>query len=138
MGGPVVKRGGPLRRTPLKRAELKPKPAEQRQDPALAQVRPHRGLKPIPLAARRAVRERDQQRCVAGGCWIGGTGGHVHHRKLRSQGGDNSVSNLILLCHVHHQAIHAKVELAYQLGYLVRSWDNPALVEIAAPWPVAA
>lgn len=110
----------------------------QEQDLALAKVRPHKGLKPIPLKARRAVKERDQYRCVAGGCWIGETGGHTHHRKLRSQGGDNSVENLILLCAAHHTAIHGNVELAYQLGYLVRSWDDPALVQIAARWPDAA
>jgi 5-methylcytosine-specific restriction endonuclease McrA len=142
-----VKRGQPLRRTPLARGvsvlrRTGPLRAvssnRQEQDPALAKVRPHMGLKPIPLKARKAVRERDQYRCVAGGCWVGETGGHIHHRKLRSQGGDNSVDNLILLCAQHHNAIHHNVELAYQLGYLVRSWDNPAAVQIAARWPDAA
>lgn len=129
-----MKRSPLLRRTPMRRTTKTP----QQQDPALAKVRPHRGLKPIPLNARRAVRERDQGRCVAGGCWVGETSGHVHHRKLRSQGGDNSLPNLILLCAAHHNAIHAGVRLAYELGYLVRSWDDPALVHIESRWPDAA
>jgi 5-methylcytosine-specific restriction endonuclease McrA len=114
-----VKRSPLVRRTPLQ------------ADPALAKKRPHRGLNPIPLKTRWAVHARDRW-CVAGGC-TGAT--HVHHRKLRSQGGDHSLANLILLCGPHHDAVHANPALGYELGFLVRSFDDPALVLIEAPWP---
>lgn len=145
-----MKRGGPLRRVALTRnAPLNPGVSQLRRSPlarvsakraaTVSVLRPrNKGLKPIPAAVRRAVRERDQFRCVAGGCWIGEVGGHVHHRKLRSQGGDNSLANLILLCEEHHRAVHLAVELAYELGYLVRGWDDPATVGIQCVWPDAA
>ncbi len=96
-----------------------------------------RGLKPIPRKIRLAVKDRDVA-CVAGGCPLSDHGWHCHHRKLRSQGGDNSMSNLIALCGLHHHAVHHAPQLAYELGYLVRSWDDPALVQIEALWPEAA
>jgi len=84
--------------------------------------------KPIPLAVRRAVKERAQNQCEA----CGGPGPvHLHHRKLRSQGGLHEAVNLL---HVHlscHASIHANPSRSYLLGHLVRSYDDPALVPVA-------
>lgn len=31
---------------------------------------------------------------------------HVHHRRLRAQGGPDTVDNLITLCQAHHERAH--------------------------------
>ncbi len=53
----------------------------------------------------------------------------VHHRKRRSQGGDNRLSNLVVLCGHGtsgcHGACHSEVERARQAGFLLRSTENP-------------
>jgi len=54
-----------------------------------------------------------------------------HHRKLRSQGGDWSLSNLLALHMDCHNAgsptgVHAHPADAYRNGYLVRSAFDPA------------
>ena len=112
-------RTGPLRRkTPIK------------ADPALAKRRPRKGLKPIPLSARRAVAARSGGVCEACGA---AAASHVHHRKLRSQGGDNSPENLLHLCAGPggcHGRIHASPLRSYELGLLVRSTDDPATVAV--------
>ena len=46
--------------------------------------------------------------------------------------------NLLLLCDEHHRAVHAAPALAYALGFLVRSFDDPALVDLECYWPDAA
>lgn len=50
---------------------------------------------------------------------------HKHHRKLRSQGGDDSWGNIIELDPWVHDAVHKNVEIAYQHGLLVKSHDDP-------------
>lgn len=61
--------------------------------------------------------------------------GHIHHRKRRSQGGDNSPANLVPLCVLCHDWVHRNPEQAYREGWLVRSWQDPAEVP-AVPLPV--
>lgn len=51
---------------------------------------------------------------------------HKHHRKRRSQGGDDSYGNLIELPLEIHEAVHREPEVAYEHGLLVRMGDNPA------------
>jgi hypothetical protein len=55
---------------------------------------------------------------------------HTHHRKLRSQGGDDSPANLLRLCLECHTWVHANPAEAYETGYLVHSWDDPATIEV--------
>lgn len=61
----------------------------------------------------------------------------VHHRRLRSQGGDNSASNLVCLCHACHNgstgAVHAQPSLSYERGFLVRSWASPEDIPLTSP-----
>ncbi|WP_170177806.1 HNH endonuclease [Thermomonospora umbrina] len=50
-----------------------------------------------------------------------------HHRKKRSQGGDDSLSNLIALhpaC--HHDKVHGRPKWAYEHGFMVRRDGDPA------------
>lgn len=51
-----------------------------------------------------------------------GRGCHVHHRKTRSQGGENSLENLRHACLLCHSFIHAHPEASYAAGWLVPSW----------------
>lgn len=59
----------------------------------------------------------------------------VHHRKLRSQGGDNSPSNLIAVCGHGtagcHGRIHANPKWAKDNGYIVRRDEDPWLKPVA-------
>lgn len=44
---------------------------------------------------------------------------HMHHRHRRSQGGTNTVANILLLCPAHHQWVHDHPEASRRAGYLV-------------------
>lgn len=52
----------------------------------------------------------------------------IHHRKRRSQGGDNRLSNLAALCGHGtsgcHGACHSEIERARQAGLLLRSTER--------------
>lgn len=100
-----MKRSEPLKRnTPLKRTPLKTK----------------RKTDTVWLKARKEVMLRSWGRCEAqwGGCL--GTVQHVHHKKLRSQGGGHELSNLLACCFICHNLIHANPAMASRKGHLVR------------------
>lgn len=76
--------------------------------------------------------ERAGWACERGGEGISGRRGvdwSAHHRKLRSQGGDNSPSNCLILCGHGtsgcHGAVHASPDDARKHGWLLWSTDNP-------------
>jgi hypothetical protein len=52
-----------------------------------------------------------------------------HHRKLRSRGGEDTVSNLIRICHKCHnlgtKSIHMNPMDAESKGWMVGSWQKP-------------
>lgn len=58
---------------------------------------------------------------------------HKHHRKRRSQGGDDSPSNIMLLPQEIHAWVHDNPEKAYELGWLVKSYDEPTEVSVQIP-----
>lgn len=49
---------------------------------------------------------------------------HPHHRKRRSQGGDDSQRNVISVCASCHRWIHEHPAAAYSRGLLVHSWEE--------------
>lgn len=51
----------------------------------------------------------------------------MHHRKRRSQGGRNTVENLLHLSQHWHDAIHANPAWSYRHGLLLRSTQDPAV-----------
>lgn len=81
------------------------------------------------------VRERDQHRCQypvfidkRGDTWrkCGQSfRTEAHHRRIRSQGGEDSEENLILLCPEHHTWCHMNPAEAAELGLIVRDGDDP-------------
>ncbi len=93
-----------------------------------------------------AVLERDQHSCIVCGLGLCGERGldwSIHHRKRRSQGGDNSPANLISVCGHGtagcHGAIHATPGWARDFGgWLVKGSEDPArvrvLVEAGSHW----
>lgn len=54
----------------------------------------------------------------------------VHHRKMRSAGGRNELANLVAACRDHHQIAHADPGYAYEHGWLVHPWQDPAEVPV--------
>lgn len=55
------------------------------------------------LSAR--IRERDNRRCRV----CGGPGYEGHHIEMRSRGGKDVDSNVVLLCHACHREVHGHV-----------------------------
>lgn len=49
---------------------------------------------------------------------------HVHHRKRRSQGGPNTMANLMGVCDFDHRMIHANPQWSYERGFLIRRTDE--------------
>jgi hypothetical protein len=54
-----------------------------------------------------------------------------HHRKRRSQGGEDSVSNGLALHVLCHKRVHGHVAWSESVGALVRSTANPSRVRLA-------
>ena len=54
----------------------------------------------------------------------------LHHRKLRSRGGRNTLENCVLVHMLCHLRAHQYPEWATEAGWMVASWDNPAEVEV--------
>lgn len=81
----------------------------------------------FPRAVANAVIERSRGMCEAmipeAGC--NGRGEHIHHRKLRSQGGKDTVVNCVHICHKCHDYIHRNSGRAYANGWLVRAFMEP-------------
>ncbi|HSU38988.1 MAG TPA: HNH endonuclease signature motif containing protein, partial [Polyangiaceae bacterium] len=65
-----------------------------------------RATQTIPPALRRQVLRRDGGRCQVPGCRHA-TFVDVHHLRPRSEGGANTLENLVTLCGAHHRASHA-------------------------------
>ena len=87
------------------------------------------------LNLRMAVLERDRW-CPVCGEYLAELVA-VHHRKLRSQGGTDSLANLIGLhssCHnIAPKSVHQNPALAYERGWMVRSWGDPEKWPLTLP-----
>lgn len=81
--------------------------------------------KPFPAGLAEEIYERADYVCEAmlPGCTWRGT--EIHHRKLRSQGGQHDLDTCILLCKNCHMAVHAHPARSYEQQLLVKSFDTP-------------
>ena len=57
-------------------------------------------------AQRRAMVARDGDRCVAKGCKRKASSCHGHHVVFWADGGPTDITNGVLLCAMHHHALH--------------------------------
>lgn len=72
------------------------------------------------------VERRDGYRCQASAFGFGSVipcagPSVVHHRRLRSQGGDHDPARLVLLCDGHHAEVHANPRRAAACGLILRT-----------------
>jgi hypothetical protein len=70
-----------------------------------AHVGAKRATQTVAPAVRRQVTRRDGGRCRVPGCRHA-VFTDVHHLRLRSEGGESTLENLVTLCPAHHRAIH--------------------------------
>lgn len=78
---------------------------------------------PIPAKIRAAVKARSGGLCEDE---CGRPAVHVHHRKLRSQGGKHETPNLLHLSTECHDFYHHNRKFADLMGYIVSAADDPA------------
>lgn len=103
-----LKRNKPLKRTGfLRRTGRLPPVSEKRKDVADELD-----------AVTAALLQRSMGRCEI--CWDA-PAWHRHHRLRQSQGGDNSLENLLHLCWNCHEFVHRYPALSYEQGWLLRS-----------------
>jgi hypothetical protein len=74
-----------------------------------------------------ALFERSRERCER----CGGRGEQIHHRRARGAGGTrredaNMLQNLVHICAPCHAHIESNRAWAYEHGWLVRQWADPA------------
>lgn len=65
----------------------------------------------IPDRVRKAAHRRDCRYCYVDGQWFPEGGIHLHHRRLKQNGGDprphtDCTCNLVSICWIHHAWIH--------------------------------
>lgn len=77
---------------------------------------------------RLTVYERAGGKCECCGDMLKLSGYECHHRKLRSRGGQDSVSNLACLCRLCHRRLHGRIKFAEENGFIVSQFDDPAAV----------
>lgn len=112
-----MRRGAPLRRTPLKGRRKQTGPSQDAVD---------------------AVLERGFHSCERCGCAVGpqrGVDHHIHHRRPRAMGGTdrpdtNLPSNLALLCPPCHDDVESMREVSLLHGWLVPQTADPALIPV--------
>jgi len=113
-----VKRGGPLRRTPLKRGT-----SQLRRSPLKPMSEKRRDAIPDRAQVRSQVFARDGYRCQAASlfldvrCFGNLT---VHHLTKASQGGTYTPDNLVTLCARHNDLIEERPTIATALGLVRR------------------
>lgn len=87
--------------------------------------------KDIPQKIRDIVQERatpvwsNVPLCEVNAPGCATVGHHWHHRKLRSQGGEHTPENGLMVCDPCHRYIHGKTEWAYMNGWLVHGSHDP-------------
>jgi len=88
------------------------------------------------LELREVVKSRSSGYCEKCGKPLGESWA-LHHRKLRSRGGEDSLTNFVALHHECHNlgngSVHSNPKLAEQLGLMVPSWQDPKDAPLTLP-----
>lgn len=58
-----------------------------------------------------------------------------HHRKMRSQGGEDTIPNGLAVCHQCHLKIHRNPAASYEFGFLVKSFHEPENIPVLLQTP---
>ena len=86
----------------------------------------------IPEEIKEVVRERSDYTCEAmipeAGCEWKAT--DMHHRQMRSQGGQHTVQNIVFLCRPCHHWTHLHPAISYTSGVLVKSTGDPSTTPV--------
>ena len=83
----------------------------------------------VPKDVAEAVIERSGGKCEAMNFqYCTGQAEQLHHRQLRSQGGEHTVENIIAVCAADHSRFHREVAEAQSQGWIVRSTQEPGEV----------
>lgn len=84
----------------------------------------------VPAAVAEFVLERAEGSCEHCGCIRPGGRHSLHHRLLRSQGGQDTIENLMVVTPEHHNvapgSIHQEVARSIDLGHIVEAGKDPA------------
>lgn len=119
-----LERRKPLKRTAMKRKAPKVanrgKPRHAWTGISRAPAKAH----PWPAKVEAAIRARSGGACEARlTAECRGVGQHLHHRKLRGQGGPETIVNGLHVCFLCHHAAHTILYgRAVLRGIIVRSW----------------
>lgn len=111
--------------TKKKTTRLKDYEAEFEAMKPLVHARSHWMCEAIELARQSPLYVTGDTNGLFDGCTL--RSAHVHHRKIRKQGGTNGLDNLLDTCLNCHTWIHANPELAFKLRLLVHEWESEAL-----------
>ena len=117
-----MKRTELRRKTPLKpggdlkRSSIKAKPSRNQAAVEFSET------------VKRSVLRRSAGRCEVHDC--DETIDEFHHRRMRSAGGMGHLENCMGVCVTHHRIIHDSPKWAYDHGYLVSRYMDPAEVPI--------
>lgn len=82
----------------------------------------------LPSATEKALAHRAGARCECCGKPLRAR--NRHHRKLRSQGGSDAVTNLVLICPACHNTIHNNPEWSKEHGWIVVRGHSPARITL--------
>lgn len=102
---------------------MKRSSSKVRSRPGKSKRSPNEFPDDVKLAARR----RSGGRCEVRSNVCNGVAAHFHHRKLRRHK-DQRLVNLLHACDSCHRHIHDNVGVSYLMGWLVHSYDDPAVV----------
>ena len=90
-------------------------------------------MKVLPKALRDAVWNRSRGYCEKCGLPLHQDSWNWHHRKIKSQGGQDLVENGLALHFSCHRWIHDNPAESYKYGYMVPNGDTPLGLPVLLP-----
>jgi hypothetical protein len=118
----------------VRRAAPKPEPRQPRERKAMSRGRDN-GPSP---KVREQVLARSQLCCERCGLWSPPPVGEIHHRRNKSQGPDNRLSNLVLVCKTCHAWVGQRPKEAHAEGFHLEHGDEPADTDLLYGGPKVA